>query len=115
MLALERSIQCDAAHERSFASAGKFLITPGKPPVFVSEPGSSACLVLEGELFGEKPLSASPLPRTTVSDFGYPGIRSLFLPNVLTGSIAPVDGVRPLVVDVPGVKNDGAEDECALL
>jgi hypothetical protein len=112
-----RGIRTDVATERSIATAGKCLIVPGKAPVFVNEPGSSACFVFEGELLGKGPLRASPLPRTTVADLGYPGIRSLFLPSVLQGSIAPQNGCRPLVVDVPAVRGDdrSAEEECALL
>ncbi len=73
-------------------------------------------LAWEGELFGTDALRASPLPRTRVADLGYPGIRSLFLPSVLQGSIAPADGLRPLVADVTGLRDDdAAEDECALL
>ena len=89
---------------------------PRKAPLFLNEPESKACVVWEGELLGTEALRPRRLPRTRVSDFGYPGIRSLFLPSVLQGSIAPQGGRRPLVVDVPGVAGDAdPENRCSWL
>ncbi|MGH7152085.1 MAG: hypothetical protein ACREIU_15375, partial [Planctomycetota bacterium] len=110
-LARRRSIPDDLAREPNFATAGKVLVVPGKAPLFLNEPGSSACVVWEGDLLGAEALRPCRIPRTRVSDYGYPGIRSLFLPSVLQGSVAPLDGRRPLVVDLPGVARDGGREE----
>ena len=98
-LELLRSIPNDVSVQPGFSNAGQLLTLAGRPPLFVNEPSSRALYAWEGDLLGEGSMRLAPLSGTEPAKFGYTGIRSLFVPSVLQGSV-PSDGTGHVAIDV---------------
>ena len=108
----------DHATERSFASAGKFWMQDGAAPLFLNEPGSHRIVAWGGPLLEESGNAVlHPLPRTTAATIGYGGIRSLFFPSILQGSVPDTTSLRPVAADLsrPGIDRERDGDRCAFL
>ncbi len=114
-LALVRAFANDVAMQPGFSNAGQLLPLPGRAPLFVNEPGSQSLSVWEGDFLNGEVPRLCPLPGTDPSRLGYPGIRSLFLPGLVQGSV-PCDGTRYVGIDVacPDLP-EGATGPCSLL
>lgn len=114
-LARLRSFPNDVSTQPGFSNAGQLLSLAGRPPLFLNEPGSRALVVWEGDLLGGGVPRLATLPGTDPTRLGYSGIRSVFLPGLLQGSV-PCDGTRYVAIDVslPDLPPD-ATGPCSLL
>ena len=110
-----RSIENDLASEPSVTNAGQLWTQIGSPPLFLSEPASSAVYAWEGLLESTQPLRLAPLAATRTSRFGLPSIRSVFVPSVLQGSL-PSSGRRAVALDADlPCTSSGESGPCAWL
>ena len=86
-LLLARSVPCDFSVTRAVSNAGDFLPRAQGPPLFLNNPASRELCVWEGDLFGQGPVRIGPLSGTQPFELGYAGSRSVYVPNVLQGSL----------------------------